>query len=313
MNDVASGPVLLANEVRRLMGVIVETRRRVLGAVEAKSETAPPDTEAVHDFRVALRRCRTMLRVGRILWSTKQTRRLEEDLKYYAQTTGTLRDDEVLRDLLVSLPVTDGDRLAIDAWLAKRARAGKAKQRSIMRILKDGPSRRGVQSERGKSIRPLPIVLDKLERLTSMEPKSPWTALELAIAAVRKALDDVRRAAGADVHMTVEMHALRIREKRLRYTVELFANVLGEESGRVIAHATRMQKRLGELHDVDEAMATIKRARGLEKPTKQAFLAALGTARAACGAKVEPHLAEARALDLPVALSCNESRGNASA
>lgn len=313
MNDVLSGHALLANEVRRLVGVIGETRQRVLAATEVKGEETTPDSEAVHDFRVALRRCRTMLRVGRILWSTKQTRRFEDELRYYAQTTGTLRDDEVLRDLLASVAVREEGQAAIHAWLEKRARAGKKKQRSILRIVKDGPQRNEVTTAGGKAVRPLPVVLDKLDALLSMEPKTPWTAGELAIAAVKKARRDVQRAAGADVHMTVEMHALRIREKRLRYTVELFANELGDEGARLIAHATRMQRRLGDLHDVDEAIVTIKRARGLEKPIKQALLMALGGTRAAYAAKVEPHLAEARALDLPFALSCNESLGHPSA
>lgn len=313
MNDVLSAHILLANEVRRLSGMIGETQQRVLLAAGATGEASASDTEAVHDFRVALRRCRTVLRVGRNLWGTKQMRRLEDELKYYAQTTGALRDDEVLRDLLTSVPVSDGDREAIQRWLEMRARTGKRNERAIMRIVKDGPSLRQAELKNGKSIRPLAVVLDKLERLFGIEPKNPWTALEFAQVTVRKALRDVRRLAAADVHMTDEMHDLRICEKRLRYTVELFANELGEEGARLIAHATRMQRRLGDLHDVDEAIATITRARGLEKPTKQVFLTALGATRAACATKVDPHLAEARALDLPFALSCNESLGRSSA
>lgn len=307
MNEVTSGHVLLTNEIRRLMEMIGETRQRVLSAHEVRSEDTPPDTEAVHDFRVALRRTRTMLRIGRILWSTKQTARLEEELGYYARITGTLRDDEVLRALLASLPIANEARATIDLWLAKRARAGTANDRSTLRLVKDGPSERQAKLKSGKSIRPLLVVLDKLERLLSTEPTPPRTVAELATAAVGKAVQGVKRAAGAGVHETVEMHSLRIREKRLRYTAELFADVLGEDGKHLIAHATRMQRRLGDLHDVDEAIATIKRARGLDWATKLTLVTALGFVRSACSAKVAPHLIEARALGLPVALSCNES------
>jgi CHAD domain-containing protein len=313
MNNVLSAHILLANELRRLAGMIGETQQRVLLAAGATGEATASDTEAVHDFRVALRRCRTVLRVGRNLWGTKQTRRLEDELKYYAQKTGTLRDDEVLRGLLTSVPVSDGDREAIQGWLAMRARTEKRNQRAIVRIVRDGPSLRQAEWKNGKSLRPLSVVLDKLEHLFGIEPQTPWTALEFAQVTVRKALRDVRRLAAADVDMTDEMHDLRIREKRLRYTVELFANELGEEGARLIAHATRMQRRLGDLHDVDEAIATIKRAQGVETPTKQAFLTALEATRTACAAKVDPLLAEARALDLPFALSSNESLGRSSA
>jgi CHAD domain-containing protein len=312
MNDVASGNVLLANEIRRVIGAIRETRQRVLIAEAipidgAPMDAAPADAEAVHDFRVALRRGRTLLRIGRIVWSSKQMTRFEDELGYYARMTGTLRDDEVLRALLASLPTAETTRDEIDQWLAQRAQRDNTKRKSILRIVRGGPSRREVKSKRGKTIRPLLVVLDRLDRVLNTEPTALWSVSELAMNAVGKSVQKVRLASAAEVHMSPQMHALRIREKRLRYMVEPFADVLGEQGARLAAHATRMQRRLGDLHDVDEAIATILQARGLQLATKRAILDALEQARIACAAKVEPQLLEARALELPVVSERNES------
>ena len=307
MNDVASGQILLVNALRGLIVVIRETRQRVLvSEASGVSETATDD-DAVHDFRVALRRCRTMLRAARILWSSKQVRRIERELGYFASTTGTLRDDEVLRNTLASLSPAAVTLGAEHVWLEKRARAANSKRRNILRIVGVGPTRAEAASAKGKPIRALNIVLEKLDQLLDTEPTTACSAEELALVCVEKVLRDIRSAAQGEVHDVAAMHSLRIREKRLRYTAELFANELGEEGRRLVMHATRMQRRLGELHDFDDAITTVARARGLPKETQRAILSTLRVERAACAAKVEPHLIEARALDAPLVLSRNES------
>jgi CHAD domain-containing protein len=318
MNDVTSGYVLLANALRPLIDTIRETRQRVLssGASGASGVSrvaeAPTDDEAVHDFRVALRRCRTMLRVARSLWSTKQITRIEDELRYFARTTGTLRDDEVLRSILGSLLPAAGPNDEVREWLDRRARVGRTKRRTILRIVRKGPPLDAMTDE-GKPVRPLDVVLDKLERLMELESAVTLSADELAHASVEKAVRAVRRAARGEVHDVRAMHVLRIREKRLRYTAELFANELGEQGRRLVTHATRMQRRLGDLHDFDEAIATVARARGLSKDTQHSVIATLRVGRAASAAKVEPQLIEARQLVTSLVLSSNESPPDAAA
>lgn len=311
MNDVVSGRELLADALKRLIVVIRVTRQRVLGSEAARLAGTAIDDDALHDFRVALRRSRTFLRVAKLLWSTKQIERIERELRYYARTTGTLRDDEVLRSTLASLPNGEAATDEVNAWLAVRTRARRSKCRSILRVVREGPSWEKAMMEKGKPVRPLDDVLDKLERLLAKPTKSCSTD-ELAYVGVRNALRDVRRAAQAEVDDARSMHSLRIREKRLRYTAELFAHELGEEGQRLVTHATRMQRRLGELHDFDEAIATVTRARGLEKATQRALTDALRVARATCAAKVAPHLIEARELGAALVLSRIESLPNSS-
>lgn len=307
MNEVASGRELVTLALRRLMEAIRQTRQRVLASEAPRAAGTPIDEEAVHDFRVALRRSRTVLRVAQNIWNTKQTTRLERELRYYARTTGLLRDDEVLQGTLGSMKPTDALAEETRVWLDKRSRKSRSTRRAVLRIVREGPKLGEAVSTRGKPVRPLAVVLDKLDQLLATEPSTNLSAIELAAVSIGNALDEVRRAASASVHDAPAMHTLRIREKRLRYTVELFPKELGEEGERLLNHATRMQKRLGDLHDLDDAIGTVTRARGISRPTRYATLTALHAARAACAAKVEPQLNEARQLDLTIALSCNES------
>lgn len=307
MNDVASGRDLIARALRRLMATIRETHQRVLAMYSPRPPEQPADEEAVHDFRVALRRSRTALHVAQNIWSTKRLRRIDRELRYYGRKTGLLRDDEVLLGTLDAVKTGLERQDETRAWLDKLGREGLSTQRSIMRIVRDGPRPNEATSGR-KPIRPLRIVLDKLDEVLETEPSKNLPALELAGVSVHRALYEVRRAAlAADVHNASAMHTLRIREKRLRYTVELFAEQLGEEGTRLQHHATRLQKRLGDLHDLDEAIGTITRAQDISPETREETLQALRASRDAQAAKVEPHLMEARVIDVTIALSCNDS------
>ncbi len=309
MNDVDSAHALLADACRQQITSIREAQRRVLDSV-ASTGVGPGDKEAVHDFRVAVRRCRTMLRWARLVWKTKRLSRIDKELGYFARTTGTLRDDEVLHDTLTSIPAFESAADEVNSWLRMRTRTGKTRRRKVARVVQDGPSLRESVSLSDKPIRDLAIVLDKLDRVLDTEPTTSWTTQALAVRAMEKSLRAVRRAASAQGDDTEAMHTLRIREKRLRYSAELFANELGKEGSRLVSHATRMQRRLGELHDLDEAIATISRARGLSLVTRGSILADLRAARIACAAKVEPLLNEARGLGAQIVLSCNESLPN---
>ena len=60
-----------------------------------------------------------------------------------------------------------------------------------------------------------------------------------------------------DPQRSNELHDLRIAAKRLRYTLEIFADVLPEESSLVIEEVTRIQEELGALHDSDVMIALL--------------------------------------------------------
>ena len=60
-----------------------------------------------------------------------------------------------------------------------------------------------------------------------------------------------------DPQRSDELHDLRIAAKRLRYTLEIFADVLPEESASVVEEVTQIQEELGTLHDSDVMIALL--------------------------------------------------------
>lgn len=55
----------------------------------------------------------------------------------------------------------------------------------------------------------------------------------------------------ADPTAVAELHRARIAARRLRYTLETFDTVFGDEGARLIAEITGLQDILGETHDLD--------------------------------------------------------------
>ncbi|MDI1478640.1 CHAD domain-containing protein [Polyangium sp. y55x31] len=299
MNEPSHAHEVLAVALHALIADARAARARVLAvsaSALAQTPGGPTDEEALHDFRVALRRMRTILRVAREVWRRKRLARIEGEIRYHAQATGMLRDEEVLRETLAALDLPPETRAEVDAWLNRRDRTVRKEHADVTRLLRDGPPRRAPTLPNGKHIRPLERSFHALAaRLDGDTPRLVST-VDLGHAVLDHAARDVVTWAMRDVGDTEAMHELRIRYKRLRYTAELFAEHLGATATRFAKHATRMQRHLGELHDIDHAIVTLSRARGLDAASKGAVLAALHAARVRCASKVEPHLVEARSL-----------------
>jgi CHAD domain-containing protein len=270
-------------------------RERVLaGSQLPRGAGAAHDQEAIHDFRVALRRLRTLLRVARALYGRKRLARIEAELKYYAQTTGGLRDEEALGETLTALPLPEAARAEVGGWLVRRAHAARSRRTLVERLLRDGPPTTVIALPTDKPVRPLDRCFDKLAEILEVGDADHLSTEDLGESALSRARSDVAARAEADVRDAEAMHVLRIREKRLRYTAELFAAPLGAETAHLAKRAARMQRRLGELHDLDEAITKVGRARGLARATRSAVLAALRAARSARELKLAEHLVEER-------------------
>ena len=58
---------------------------------------------------------------------------------------------------------------------------------------------------------------------------------------------------------TVDMHNMRISTKRLRYTLELYPSVFGDDGKRQIERVKALQEQLGNLHDLDVRIELVAR------------------------------------------------------
>jgi CHAD domain-containing protein len=279
---------LLAPELFALIASV----RHAAARVEATGKREAGDPEAIHDLRVAIRRLRTALRPARRVYGKRSIREIGSDLGRFAQATGALRDEEVLREILGALELPARARTELDGWLWQRARQERARRRAIVTLLmttdEEGRGRPGPLHAP-----PLGATLARLERRLGRSDPREIPAGTLAEEATFAAIAAVRDLAGAPLTDAPAMHTLRVRFKRLRYTAELFAPALGEPAAALAKPAARMQKRLGELHDLDEALVRIGRARSLSEPAVAAVRRALVRARVKAGERVARDLLEA--------------------
>lgn len=309
--------------VRPLIESLCAASRDAASRVVAKSEDGRPDPEAIHDHRVALRRLRTALVAAAKLFKRRPLARVQEGLRELAHTAGAVRDEEVLAETLQKLELPEAIRARMNAWLAIRA----AREQDLRAAVIEGLMRdedepfeedEGTKCEEGAgtaapavahdgaaSSSPAPALFRLLALVEALPLRRRATALSTRAVALHAIEDATARtlaqAARPDAAGPDGLHRLRIRWKSLRYTAELFSKAFAKDSPTAAAlaqrvkAATRMQKRLGEVHDVDEAIAAVSRASALDLGDRMVLHHRLRGCREAMEARL--------AKELPAALS----------
>jgi CHAD domain-containing protein/CYTH domain-containing protein len=213
------------------------------------------NSEALHDFRVALRRCRSLLRAYRPLLADSVSKKQRRALRDLAASTTSARDTEVQLAWLgaQSGQLRPSDRTAW-SWLIKRleARRGKA-----------------YGEVRGEILRRFNELAPKLKKglshyiATVDHVASHRTLAAVASALVGDAGDELHAALAlvtspADVEAA---HEARILAKRLRYLLEpLKKTAVGEDAGALVKSMKGLQDVLGELHDAHVLAAEVASA-----------------------------------------------------
>ena len=204
----------------------------------------PTDVEALHDYRVALRRLRSCLRSYRRELRSTVTPRSLRRLRRLARATNRSRDLEVHTAWLAEQAPTAGgaDQPGI-AWLTARLEETRARAREEM-LAKDERlfSTLYPVLHRQLSRYRATIHLDPTrERRTLSEATSRH--VRAAARRLKRRLQRVRDGTGEE-----EIHRARIAAKHLRYLVEPFAAGLpgGEE---MVVRLKSLQDTLGDAHD----------------------------------------------------------------
>ena len=234
---------------------IAEAGRKVLRFHLARMLAAEAGTrsgenlEDLHKMRVATRRMRAAWRVFGDGFRRGRVRRSVGGLRTLAGHLGSVRDLDVLIDLLeahaAGLDPAERDALRplVDAWRAERDRARTA----LLRYLDSAAYRKFVEEQLafvedvGRDV--IPAGPTDPRRVRDTAPSRLWTAYEGV-----RAYDAVLR--WADL---ATIHQLRIAGKRLRYAVEFFREPLGPDVALLIERVTALQDHLGLLHDADVA------------------------------------------------------------
>jgi len=210
------------------------------------------DIEALHDMRVATRRMRAAFEVFGTAFRAKKLRPYLTGLRNTGRALGHARDMDVVVEnanmYLESVARRKRAALAplIDAWQAERAAA----RQEMLRYLDSDPYKEFTHEFR-----------NFLDRPTLPGTKS---AGETSVAQSIPEIIDSRLEAVQDYQeilpsaSIVQLHALRIEFKKLRYAVEFLREPLGQSAKGVIDLLKKMQDHLGELHDSDVACQNLR-------------------------------------------------------
>jgi CHAD domain-containing protein len=209
---------------------------------------------AVHKTRVAVRRTRSTLRIFAALFDQGRADHFDDELSWYADELGRVRDLDVIRRNLLADLTSEPDVL-----ITKRAGDG------LLRIL---------EARRDRAGQRLRTVLDGerygalLKQVDAWRRQAPMTA---EARADRKSVDAfVRRAqkksdkrlararSSADDTADAAFHRARKAAKRTRYAAELARPELGKSAKRVAKSHEKRQDALGALQDHVMLVSTLQ-------------------------------------------------------
>jgi CHAD domain-containing protein len=198
------------------------------------------DPEAVHDFRVTMRKMRTLLKATRKLFGRSLTDAVRDGFADVHRATSDLRDEEVLIRTLEGLGL-EGD--AFDRFLLARRAREQELHGGVIALVRGPKLKRAFDALRELARANLPRARDK-------------NALALARKIEMRA-QEIVEGRHPDLDDAAALHQLRIAWKNLRYVCELLGEALPPQARALSESAGEMQRRLGNLHDIDAALVAV--------------------------------------------------------
>jgi CHAD domain-containing protein len=227
-----------------------------------RAEKAQPDldADAVHDLRVALRRCRTMAEVLREVAPDPGWRKIKKASRDIFHALGQLRDVHVQRDWVKKLiPARDSLRARYLRALTQRERQ-----------LHKGASK-AVDAFDRKHWRKLGR---RTEDRAHLFPPESVVFQRLGLAQLENALTACAKA--KQMRSSVAWHRTRIEIKKFRYLVENFLPQRHEEWS---TDLKRLQDLLGDVHDLDMLRSAARRFANRDKDAVAFLLAKIAETR----------------------------------
>lgn len=221
-----------------LAGVLSQYRAQLIVAEAGVVDDR--DIEPLHQFRVAIRRTRALARRFGDCLDGRALTRFQSDFAWLAKAAGRQRDLDVLLERLDSERMP---RLAAEPAAALRAEIAERRRRAHGALL------RVLSSARYRQLK-----VDWFHFLDEQRNSAaaPVPAREFAAASLSSDWDDLCRRAGrvGAGSRFKRLHALRKDGKELRYALEAFSEVFGEEAIAALARPLRrLQDDLGNLCD----------------------------------------------------------------
>lgn len=239
MSGVAQRPPL--EVLRSQLGVQL---RAIEGAEPGVRSGAGPD--ALHDFRVALRRSRALIRASRPLLRDRLAL-LDRELRWLGGATGPLRDSDVLIAHLAELRRgLRPDRAGTDALIAALRLERDAQRTALLRA---------IASTRYRGL----IARFRTALETLGVPDDPEAHFDAGRAAAKEfaRLHDAYLALAPDP-ADAALHAVRIKAKHARYAAEFAARAEGGGFARLAKTLAALQDAIGSHQDAVVAVARLR-------------------------------------------------------
>lgn len=198
-----------------------------------------PDKDAVHDLRVAIRRCRSVAAVMREVDPDPSWHEMRRLPKKFFRKLGELRDTQIM-DEWVAEHGAENDKLRVILHNFFQEREPKLLQEAL-RLAGKFDAKGWQRLER------------KLRKRMRLVPTGSLAAQCLAVERLNEAKELHARALRADKPSA--WHGLRIGLKKFRYTVE---SLLPQQYEAWSANLKHLQDILGEVHDLDVLRVIIK-------------------------------------------------------
>ncbi len=213
------------------------------------------DLEALHDMRVWSRRLREALEIFAFCFSQKIYNKLYARVRQVTKALGRAREADVAVEFFAKLHAAAEDlteRFALEDVLMRLTRE-QQRRRAKMQDKLDQKARAST----------LPEEMAAAFQRLSLQPASrrgPRTALRLARTLLAQRLQTVfaARHAITGEDDSTGLHNLRIAVKKLRYALEAMEFAAGEAAAANLKFFKKLQSVLGDLHDRDVFIATIK-------------------------------------------------------
>ena len=212
------------------------------------------DTEFLHDYRIALRKVRSVLSLLKGVYATDQTDELKARFSALMASTNSLRDLDVYlldQDAFRAL-VPESMHEGLDAMFGLIRARRKKEQAQLAQYLESG--------RYNTEMKALAKLFAKKRKLIP-GPNASRASYDLACELIWKRYRKIRRAAASIVAETPdeEIHSLRIECKKLRYLMELFASMFPpEQFSRLLKSLKRLQDSLGLFNDCSVQQASLQ-------------------------------------------------------
>ena len=217
---------------------------------ELANVRAAPEADAVHDLRVAIRRCRSVGAVMEEVDPTPAWTAMRKGTRKLFRSLGALRDAQVLKEWVKKLaPESDAVRAHLQA--AFESNEPKLRENVLRAASKFDPK-----------------VWKQLERRVRQRARlvPPGSLAAECLALERFELAKALHAKALRTEKPRPWHALRIGLKRFRYTVE---SLLPEHYNLWSDSLKRLQDLLGDVHDLDVLAGMVRKSDSLD--TEDAF------------------------------------------